>query len=158
MMNLILWRHAEAEAESASGKDADRILTRRGRKDADKMAKWLNRHLPADTVVLASPASRCLQTAAALHDLNHMEIKVADFLSVNSTVERIAKAIANMRGTETVLIVGHQPNLGLLIAMMLGLDQTSCCEVKKGAVWWLRQRTFDETQGYRIHTVQLPKY
>lgn len=157
MVNLILWRHAEAEAESASGKDTDRVLTRRGRKDAEKMAKWLNRHLPANTVVLTSPANRCLETAAALHDLNHIEIQVADFLSVSSTVERIAKAIANMRSQETVLIVGHQPNLGLLIARLLGLDQ-ACCEVKKGAVWWLRQRSADEAQGYRIHTVQLPKY
>lgn len=39
MANLILWRHAEAEAESVSGADADRALTKRGRKDAARMAK-----------------------------------------------------------------------------------------------------------------------
>ncbi|HSG92153.1 MAG TPA: histidine phosphatase family protein, partial [Methylotenera sp.] len=65
MKDLILWRHAEAEDISATGKDTDRVLTKRGRKDAAKMAKWLVKHLPADTVVLCSPALRCQQTAAA---------------------------------------------------------------------------------------------
>ena len=56
MANLILWRHAEAEDLSLTGADSDRALTKRGRKDAAKMAKWLHQHLPANTEVLSSPA------------------------------------------------------------------------------------------------------
>ncbi len=142
MANLILWRHAEAEAESASGKDTDRELTKRGRKDAAKMAKWLRQHLPADTQVLCSPARRCLQTVAALQDLGHVEIKVADFLSVESTVERIAREVTDADPARTILLVGHQPNLGLLVAKLMGMNQRACV-VKKGSVWWLGQRKVD---------------
>lgn len=143
MANLILWRHAEAEAQSASGEDIDRTLTARGRKDAAKMAEWLNQHLPANTEILSSPARRCLETVATLQFLNtgkvKREVKISEFLGVDSSVEVMAKNLTNTDSSKTILIVGHQPNLGLLIAKLLGMQQ-SACVVKKGAVWWLRQR------------------
>ena len=160
MANLILWRHAEAEDESASGKDIDRALTRRGRKDAVKMAKWLTEHLPSNTTILCSPARRCLETASALHDLSGLELNVAEFLSVNSTVARIAKEVSNDDMTKTIAIIGHQPNLGMLIARLLGMNQTTCV-VKKGQVWWLRQRIADdEKQALQTYlfAVQNPDY
>ncbi|OZA50370.1 MAG: hypothetical protein B7X81_01395 [Hydrogenophilales bacterium 17-61-76] len=62
-MDLILWRHAEAEDTSP---DMERKLTGRGRKQASRMADWLNPRLPPDIRVLASPATRAWQTAQAL--------------------------------------------------------------------------------------------
>lgn len=155
MTDLILWRHAEAEDVSATGKDTDRELTRSGRKDAAKMAKWLDKHLPADTVVLSSPARRCQETAAALSDLGQIEVKAADFLSVESNVERIAKALPAYDGAKALLLVGHQPNLGLLIVKLLGMHQ-SAGVVKKGSVWWLRQRLAGNDLTYYIHAVKQP--
>lgn len=155
MVDLILWRHAEAEDASASGKDTDRALTKRGRKDATRMAKWLSQYLPTVTVVLSSPAQRCLETAAALSALNQVQIKVEDFLSVDSSVERIAKELSSKYSAKTVLVVGHQPNLGLLIAKLLGMHQ-SAGVVKKGSVWWLRQRLAGNSSTYYIYTVKQP--
>ncbi len=165
MANLILWRHAEAEAESTSGQDIDRALTKRGRKDAEKMAEWLSQHLPANTEILCSPARRCLETAAAL---NHptiresassieREIKIAEFLSVDSSVEIMAKKVTNEDSSKTLLLIGHQPNLGLLIAKLLGMD-SGACVVKKGAVWWLRQRLINGASQTYLFTVQPPDY
>jgi len=59
------------------------------------------------------------------------------------------------------LIIGHQPNLGLLISKLLGI-QKNACVVKKCAVWWLRQRYVPNnaggaTQTY-LFTVQHPDY
>jgi len=53
-MNLILWRHAEAEDQAAS--DLVRQLTPRGRKQAQAMAKWLRSRIDEDAVFLASPS------------------------------------------------------------------------------------------------------
>lgn len=158
MANLILWRHAEAEVESASGKDIDRSLTKRGRKDAAKMAKWLIQHLPANTEIISSPARRCLETAATLHKFGSHNIKVAEFLSVENPVDSIAQKVINADNNKTILIVGHQPNLGLLIARLLGMNE-SACVVKKGAVWWLRQRFDDDgaLQNY-LFAVRHPDY
>ena len=155
MANLILWRHAEAEVQSKSGRDSDRALTKKGRKDAAKMAIWLHQHLPANTEILSSPALRCIETATALVALKDREkqheIKIAEFLSIDSTVDIIAKKISNADSSKTILIVGHQPNLGLLIAKLLGMDE-SACPVKKGAVWWLRQRTIPNLSGSATQT------
>ncbi len=155
-MDIILWRHAEAEVQSATGHDSDRTLSKRGRKDAARMAKWLKKHLPADVLVLSSPACRCQQTASALHDVSGADVQVADFLSVESDAGRIVKELAQISGDKTVLLVGHQPTLGLLAAKLAGMPEAACA-VKKGAVWWLRQRMAGGTalQTYLL-TVQHP--
>lgn len=163
MANLVLWRHAEAEAQSESGLDTDRMLTRRGRKDAAKIATWLNEHLPKNTTILCSPAKRCLETVATLQQRNKSrhEVKVVDFLSVDSTVSAIAKQVCNENSKQTILLVGHQPNLGSLIAQLLTMKEGELV-VKKGAVWWLRQRYLPNLAGGTTQTylfaVQHPDY
>lgn len=66
MMDLILWRHAEAEEAEDGGDDLARPLTPRGEKQAARMAAWLDRQLPEGLRVVASPARRTEQTAHAL--------------------------------------------------------------------------------------------
>lgn len=157
MKNLIIWRHAEAEVQSETGHDSDRALTKRGHKDAAKMAKWLSKHMPNHVELLCSPARRCLETAKALQDLNGAEIKVSDFLSVDSNVLRIIQEISILNDTQTILIVGHQPNLGLLISKLLGINENACL-VKKGAIWWLKQRKFGQSLDCYIHAVVQPGF
>lgn len=65
-MDLILWRHAEAEVLAPGGSDSERTLTKRGQRHAARMAQWLDAHLPDTIRVLSSPALRCTQTADAL--------------------------------------------------------------------------------------------
>ena len=62
-MDLILWRHAEAEDGVPDG---ERALTKKGHKQAAAMAAWLKERLPKRVRILASPATRAQQTAAAL--------------------------------------------------------------------------------------------
>lgn len=157
MQNLIIWRHAEAEMQSDSGHDSDRVLTKRGHKDAAKMAKWLHKHLPDDVEVLCSPARRCLQTAQALYDINHIKINVSDSLSVDANVAHIVQELLTNNSAPTILIVGHEPTLGLLISRLVALND-SACTVKKGAVWWLRQRKVGATAQYYIEAVKSPGF
>lgn len=157
MANLIFWRHAEAEDMSANGEDLTRALTKRGHRDAAKMAKWLHQHLPSNVQIFCSPAKRCVQTAKALQKLNRQEYKVVDFLGMDSNVDKIAKEVLSQDNLKTLLLIGHQPNLGQLIARLQGLDDAHCI-VKKGAVWWLRQRTIDGALQTYLFTVQHPDY
>lgn len=155
MNDLLFWRHAEAEDFSVSGLDADRVLTKRGHQDAAKMAKWLNKRLPPDTIALVSPAQRCQQTVAALLAHCDIAIKTEEFLSINSNPQRMLKELAGYATSKTLLIVGHQPNLGALIAEYLGTPDSNL-SVKKGAVWWLRKRLAQTKPLYKIHMVTLP--
>src|ERR1044072_275957 len=63
-MNLILWRHAEAE----EGRDDHaRRLTPKGVKQAQRVAVWLEQPLPKNARLLVSPAVRAQQTAKHLN-------------------------------------------------------------------------------------------
>ena len=57
-MDLILWRHAQAEAGEP---DEGRELTQQGRKQAQRMGAWLDRTLPSGCKILSSPTCNSLQ-------------------------------------------------------------------------------------------------
>ena len=134
-MDLILWRHAEALDAEDGSEDVDRALTARGERQAARMAHWLNQHLPATTRVLVSPARRTQQTAAALE----RKFKTVEAVGPGATAPGLLAAARWPDAKEPVLVVGHQPTLGLVAAYLLaGVVQD--WSMKKGAVWWLRRR------------------
>ncbi|SIT44846.1 Phosphohistidine phosphatase, SixA [Paraburkholderia ribeironis] len=136
-MDLILWRHAEAEEFAAN--DLARALTTRGRKQAQSVAKWLRARLPADAVVLASPAVRTIQTAETLSD----QYRVVRELAPSASASDVLSAAGWPKGVaQTVVIVGHQPTLGEVAAQLLG-DGSASWPLKKGAVWWIASRERD---------------
>ncbi|MBW8465692.1 histidine phosphatase family protein [Acidovorax sp.] len=153
MMDLILWRHAEAEEATDGGDDLARALTSRGEKQAARMAAWLDRQLPEGLRVLASPARRTEQTANALG----RKFKMRAELLPGGSVEDLLELAQWPRAKGAVLVVGHQPVLGQTIAQLLEL-QAAECAVRKGAVWWLRQRLrLDQSQTVLL-TVQSPEF
>lgn len=153
MMDLILWRHAEAEEAEDGSDDLTRALTPRGEKQAARMATWLDRQLPEGLRVLASPSRRTEQTADALG----RKFKMRAELLPGGTKEDLLELAQWPRARGAVLIVGHQPVLGQTIAQLLGLQAPECA-VRKGAVWWLRQRQrLDESQTV-LMAVQSPEF
>jgi phosphohistidine phosphatase len=136
MMDLILWRHAEAEeGAEGGGDDLARPLTARGEKQAARMAAWLDRQLPDGLRVLASPARRTEQTAQALG----RKFKLRAELLPGGTPAELLELAQWPKARGAVLVVGHQPVLGQTAAQLLGMDAADC-SIRKGAVWWLRQR------------------
>jgi phosphohistidine phosphatase len=131
-MELILWRHAEAEDALP---DLTRELTGRGRKQASRMADWLNPRLPQDIHVLVSPAKRTLQTAQALG--RYFERVPA--LAPGASAEDVLAAAGWPDAAYPVLVVGHQPTLGQ-VAMQLLTGQAGDLAVKKGGMWWFQSR------------------
>jgi phosphohistidine phosphatase len=62
MRRLMLLRHAKTENDAPSGRDQDRRLDDRGRRDAAEIGGWIGRHPPFPDSVLVSPAIRAHQT------------------------------------------------------------------------------------------------
>lgn len=151
-MDLILWRHAEAHDAKPGQNDLERALTAKGERQAERMAGWLNRLLPASTRVLASPARRTLQTVAALE----RKFKSADGLGPESDVEALLHACRWPDGREPVLVVGHQPTLGLAAAYLM-TRQALPWVLRKGAVLWLRGRERDGEQQVLLHAAMSPE-
>ena len=131
-MELILWRHAEAEAGVP---DLGRRLTSRGRKQAERMAAWLDRHLTDTTRIVVSPADRAQQTALALK----RKFKTTDDLAPGASAAAVLAAANWPDSPEPVLVVGHQPTLGWVVSYLLAGDEADW-SIKKGAVWWLSRR------------------
>lgn len=141
-MDLILWRHAEAEEATAKLPDARRRLTERGEKQARQMARWLREHQPKNLRILVSPTQRTQMTAHALG----LPFEVEPKIGTGADAADILAAAGWPDASGAVLIVGHQPTLGRLAALLLG-GQEADWTIKKGAVWWFSSRTREgETQ------------
>jgi len=131
-MDLILWRHADAEYGPP---DLERALTPLGERQAAAMASWLRQHLPDDTRIIASPAKRARQTALALSK----RFNTIEALAPGASAEAVLEACGWSAATPgSVLVVGHQPTLGEVAARLLGIR--GAVAVRKGAIWWLTGR------------------
>jgi phosphohistidine phosphatase len=136
-MELILWRHAEAE-DPVGGDDLARRLTKRGRKQAAKMAEWLKPRLEGDWRVLVSPAQRALQTVEPLD----VAFDVSDAIGTATSAEGLLREAGWPSAPRNVLVVGHQPTLGEAAAQLLHTAEGGV-SVRKGAVWWFSTRERD---------------
>lgn len=158
-MDLILWRHAEAvdhpdleHGLPGDTQDLARRLTPRGEKQAARMAAWLDRQLPNGARVLASPAQRSEQTALALG----RKCKLRDELLPGAEALALLELVQWPGGKSPVVVVGHQPTLGRVIARLLDLNEEDCT-MKKGSLWWLRHRERNGVWQTVIVTVQTPE-
>jgi len=132
-MDLILWRHAEAEPGEP---DLGRRLTSKGLKQAERMGEWLEHRLPDTTRIVVSPADRTQQTALALGRKFRTSADVAPGASAASLLAAAGWPDAR----EPVLVVGHQPTLGEVAAFLMAGEEAAW-SIRKGAVWWFSNRT-----------------
>lgn len=128
-MDLIVWRHAEAEDGSP---DHERKLTANGMRQAHATAAWLRQRLPADCRILVSPAVRTQQTVRALTDT----FETSPEVGVGVSPKSVLQAAGWPSAAGACLIVGHQPTLGMLISQVL-CRVPDGLSVKKSGVWWL---------------------
>ena len=148
-MELILWRHADAGDSLANPEDdLERRLSDRGRRQASRVARWLESRLPDRCVVISSPAPRALETAETLGLKVRLDPRLAPG-AAGSTVLEVAGWPALEDGrSRHVLIVGHQPSLGEAARLALG-GTPGHLTVRKGAVVWLVSRANgDEASAY----------
>ena len=143
MSDVILWRHADAEPGVP---DLHRALTRKGEKQAKRVARWLHERLPSNAIVFVSPARRAQQTASALAQLAPREFVTLDAISPSAPVSAALGAIRASDRARTVVLVGHQPTLGELASQLLGASMEDW-PIKKGALLWLAER--EQADGAR---------
>lgn len=147
-MELILWRHAEAEDGIP---DLERRLTAKGEKQADKMAAFLRARLPRDTNILVSPAQRAQQTAQAFSQ----NFTTEPTLAPGATPQAVLEAAGWIEGDGCTLIVGHQPSLGEVASLIMA-GTVEYWSIKKGAVWWFSRREHESNMGVILRLVIAP--
>jgi phosphohistidine phosphatase len=150
-VDLILWRHAEAEE---GDDDLRRPLTAKGRKQAEKMAAWLSKRLDSGPVtVISSEALRCQETARALSKQFKVDPRLnpgalaGSYLEVSNWPREVGKVL---------VLVGHQSELGRVAAVVLANKELDW-EVCRGACWWLQRRVKEGRIAYLLRAVMSPE-
>lgn len=139
-MDLILWRHAEAEDATPGQSDMERPLSPRGRKQAKRMAAWLDQVLPESCRILVSPARRCVQT---MDELNR-KYRLCPEIAPDCSYESLLQASQWPQAKGPVMLVGHQHDLGALAGKLL-TGQPVAFGLRKASVWWLASRENEAT-------------
>ncbi|MES2900924.1 MAG: histidine phosphatase family protein [Pseudomonadota bacterium] len=151
-MELILWRHAEAFDAEPGALDMERALTPKGHKQARRVGDWLAPLLPDDCRILVSPARRTIETAEALG----RDYEIAEALAPGSDEEDVLDAAGWPNASAPVLVVGHQPTLGQVAAVLMS-GQPQDWHIKKGNLWWLVQRDAQDPYSLYLKAVISPE-
>lgn len=147
-MDLILWRHADAEDGEP---DLKRKLTARGHRHAARVADWLLQRLPSKFSVIAGPSERTRQTAHALG----VPFKTCELIVPGSSVAELLNAAQWPEHKGAVIVVGHQPTLGQVASFMVTNAPTEWT-VKKGGLWWLTNRVRNDEAQVVVRAVVSP--
>lgn len=128
-MKLFLMRHAEAEtSEKVMKKDADRRLTEAGRLQvrvaANKLKEKLAQQDESIEVILTSPYVRAVETADIVATALGLDGKVfkTEALSPGADANKIRQIEDQYRDSGNLLLVGHEPDLGVIAGQLLRLN------------------------------------
>jgi phosphohistidine phosphatase len=117
-MQLYILRHADAETDAAT--DDARTLSEKGEEQAREVARFCRSQGIQPEVIFASPLIRAQQTAKPVAKELGIEVTTARWLACGARPEGILAELAPYGEAAAVMLVGHEPDLGNLIAHMLG--------------------------------------
>jgi phosphohistidine phosphatase len=117
-MKLYFFRHGRADWPDWTGRDDERPLTRKGRKEVRKVARHL-RELMGRPLILTSPLPRAKETAEIAADVWGSEVHEETSLRPGFRAQQIKPLLAHARGDGLVL-VGHEPDFTGAIAQLTG--------------------------------------
>jgi phosphohistidine phosphatase len=147
-MELILWRHAEAED---GADDMARALTPKGRRQAEPMAQWLRDQWPGAMRIVSSPAVRTRQTADALALPYDIDPQIAPDADADQLLA--ASGWPNSHGL--VILVGHNPAISVLAGRLAGAEESSVV-LRRAAAWWFVTSTDGMEPALILKTAMTP--
>jgi len=147
-MELILWRHAEAEDGID---DLARALTPKGWHQAEQMAQWIKGQMPGDVRIVASPAVRTRETADALdlpYEIDHQ-------IAPSASADQLLAASGWQDGHGLVILVGHNPAISVLAARLAGAED-GAVSLRRAAAWWYTCNTDGAQRRFTLKAVMTP--
>jgi len=135
-MRLYLVRHGIASERLGHGvtRDADRPLTDEGKEEMRVVARGLAKLNVKPDVVLASPLVRTRETAEILVEQFGCELKFTDTLAPGVTAANVWKSVARYPQAEQIFLVGHEPDMGMLVRDLVFAGLEFELPFKKGGV------------------------
>ena len=145
-MDLYLLRHGLAADLGTGGlqRDADRPLTDEGEHKIRAIAKAMRSMELSFDLLLSSPCVRARQTAELVARTLHAtaRLKLADYLVSGESQRRVVESLGQLEPLPaSLLLVGHEPSLSELAALLLAGDPTLDLILKKGGLCKLTIKT-----------------
>ena len=157
-MQLLVIRHAIAEEREDFARggrdDSERPLTEEGREKMRRGAAALRRIVPRIDLLASSPYVRAVQTAelvAEAYEHGRPRITLVDSLTPNGALERFQSWVQRQSKAPVIAIVGHEPQLGLLVTWLMSGLRESRVELKKGGACLLE---FEGQPGPGVGTMR----
>lgn len=133
-MKLLFLRHAIAEDATPGMRDGDRALTEEGRVQVPLVANALQLLGTVPDIVLSSPLARAKETAELLAPLLGCRVEFVDeFRPGNGSLEDLQRVLRRYTAN-TIMIVGHEPDLASLVARLANADERGILIKKAGLV------------------------
>ncbi len=137
-LQMAIVRHGKAEAHAESGHDRDRRLRPRG----ERQAVWLGERLAAagfrPGLILSSPYERAITTARLINESLGAPLEIEGALACDEPASRALALIEGHAGRSALMIVGHNPQLSRLIAVLLDPASRRAGEMQTGMAALLR--------------------
>jgi len=137
-MNLFILRHGIAEeCVLPDFDDANRKLTAKGRSRLKKITAAMRKMELSFDLILTSPYLRAAQTAQIV--ANELKLKkqlqTADELMPDGNVKKLIARVTKLKpAPRNLLLVGHEPCLSQLIALLVGGNDKAAIDLKKGGL------------------------
>ncbi len=136
-MNLYILRHGLAVEPGSRrfAKDADRPLTPKGKRKMGKIARGMQAMELDFDLILSSPYARARQTAELVAAEFKKKVEFADALKPDGSARRLIDLLDRLQPRPgNVLLVGHEPYLSELVALLISGDTAVSVVMKKGGL------------------------
>jgi phosphohistidine phosphatase len=153
MSELLIVRHAIAmdREEALRGRisDAERPLTKKGKKRMAQIAAGIARECQTPVRICSSPLLRARQTAELLAaHCPGLKVDIEELLSPGTPLEQLVAHLHRTIDEGCHILVGHEPALSALISLLLFGKESPGIQMKKGGAALLDfPRDIDSGQG-----------
>lgn len=131
-MQLLLLRHADAEPSART--DDVRPLSEKGKQQAKRVARFMKESGLQPDLILTSPFLRTEQTAKIVADELKCEMVLTAFLASGMMPFAAMEELRSYQRFETVLLVGHEPDLSSLAGALLGAGNSGALRMRKATL------------------------
>lgn len=143
-MQIIFFRHAEAEPVGPNGDDASRRLTDEGWEQAERSAQGIRQFIGRVDLVLTSPLPRASQTAEVAGKIWKAQVETLNALGTQFSARQLSARLGRVDPdkTECICLVGHEPDLSQYVGMLIGSAEAEAIKLTKSgaACVWLDGR------------------
>jgi phosphohistidine phosphatase len=133
VLQLYLLRHANADTEAPT--DAERPLSDKGVAQAKRIGRFCREMEIVPDLILTSPLVRTRQTAKHVRaELPNARCEVAQFLASGMHPETAVEELKRYQTLAGIMLVGHEPDISLLIARLVGFPDNANIHIRKGSL------------------------